>query len=77
MAIKFSKFTHAIKKRIAKQRNMNGGYQKLERTPSQEELENTVNEDLEKKIREGLKHGSIMLVLPPPVCVNCRRKIKA
>merc|ERR1712242_26968 len=81
MAIRFTKITMAIKKKIKKHhiaftRSEAANYQKLERSPSQEELENSVNEDLERKIREGLRKGSIVLVLPPPVCAVCKSHIK-
>merc|ERR1712183_963504 len=80
MAIRFTKITMAIKKikkhHIGFTRSEAVNYQKLERSPSQEELENSVNEDLERKIREGLRKGSIVLVLPPPVCAVCKTHMK-
>ncbi len=81
MAFKFNKITIAIKKQIIKTKSARmssgGGYQKLERSPSQEEIDNTANERLERKIREGLARGTIMLVIPPqPVCAHCKKRIQ-
>ena len=81
MAFKFNKITVAIKKQIIKtkmsRKSNSGGYQKLERSPSQEEIDNSANERLERKIREGLARGTIMLVIPPqPVCAHCKKRIQ-
>ena len=70
MAIHFPTIS-SIKNKL-KRRNK---YNKLERSPSEEELENSANEYLENKIREGIQNGNIVLVLPPPICRKCLKKL--
>jgi hypothetical protein len=74
MAFRFNKLTLVIKKKISSRRQ--NRYQKLERTPSEEELDNSANENLERKIREGLKQGKVIIVLPTPICAHCKGKIQ-
>ena len=74
MAIKIARtLSYMIKSRFG--RRSNGRYARLERSPSEEELENLHNEQMEAAIREGLRQGAVILVLPPPVCKKCRQKI--
>ena len=70
MGFKFAKITTEVKKRM-----MRKMYKKLERTESEEELDNSANEELERRIREGVKNGSIVLILPPPLCRRCQQKV--
>ena len=60
---------------LIKQRMKSFKYTKLERTLSQEELENGRNESLEQRISEGMKNGSIVIILPAPLCRNCQKKV--
>jgi hypothetical protein len=74
MAVKMVRtLSHLIKTRLGR-----GGsrYARLERSPSEEELENAQNERVESAIREGLRQGAVILVLPPPICKKCRAHLK-
>ena len=76
MAICLQTISSAIKSQLLKRRiNKRNKYARLERSPSEEELDNSANESLEQKIREGMRNGSVVLILPPPVCRHCQAKI--
>jgi predicted Zn-ribbon and HTH transcriptional regulator len=73
MAVKIVRsISYLIKTRFGRKSNR---YARLERSPSEEELENIQNERLESAIREGLKQGAVILVLPPPVCKKCGQQV--
>jgi predicted Zn-ribbon and HTH transcriptional regulator len=73
MAVKIvRRLSYMIKTKFGRKSNR---YARLERSPSEEELENVHNEQLESAIREGLRQGAVILVLPPPLCKKCGQQV--